>query len=533
MPDISGIEGLAEIHRLEKELAAAHARIRGFGNSGLKDGHADEATRLSWNDPDLALAKDDLAPPPKFDWAAVPPAWCDWLKGTAADCSAPVDFTAASLICAAGAVLGNVRRASPWPSWVVHPFLWFALVGPSSAMKTPAIIPFKTGLMVTQNNAMTGLPGQLREWEEKREAATLKLEAWKKEYKAAVAAGATAPKKPEEADAPRQPTPPRLVIVDASTEEAQMLLSRNHRGLILVRSELAAWMGQFDRYGGAGSDRGFYLEAYDGGSHTVDRIKHDGEAIQIPYCSLAILGGTQPDKLRGIFSGPDDGLAERFAYIWADTVPPSRPAVKGMQDRAGALLRAFGRLRSLQWGQAGTGAPIPKIIGFTKDGLDILDKVRVESASENRQGLLHNWRGKNPGRLLSLALVLEYLEWATKPDDTPEPEIISIEAVKRAADYIDYLDAMMVRSLGELAISEAQRHAAAIGRMIIETRAAEINERALYQSQNFRPLRDKKLRAEVFGELEIAGWTRPKKAAATGGRRSNDWEVNPQLLRVR
>jgi hypothetical protein len=103
--------------------------------------------------------------------------------------------------------------------------------------------------------------------------------------------------------------------------------------------------------------------------------------------------------------------------------------------------------------------------------------------------------------------------------------------MQRAAGYIDYLDAMMVRALGELAVSEAQRVAALIAHMIVEERPAEINERNLYQRTGFSKLRDKKFRDDVLAELEEAGWLRRRKVApgGQGGRPSSSLDVNPQL----
>jgi Protein of unknown function (DUF3987) len=230
---------MSAYRRDPKELAdeiVAKRRGNGTGGGGKEDSRP-------WPELDMALAQDDRAPPPEFDWEAIPPSWHDWVKGTAEDCSAPVDFSAGNLIATGAAVIGNVRRVSPWPSWVQHPLLWVGLVGHPSSMKTPSMDPFKAAMMIIQQEAMAGLSDSLRLWETKREEAALKLEAWKKDVKTAVGLKNEPPKKPQEADVPPQPTPPRLVIVDATTEEAVNLLSRNHRGLVLMRSELSGWIG--------------------------------------------------------------------------------------------------------------------------------------------------------------------------------------------------------------------------------------------------------------------------------------------------
>jgi hypothetical protein len=352
--------------KLAEEVAAKQAAARASrADSGDKDDN-----RL-WPGLDTDLVKDDCARPPEFDDSVLSPMWLEWARRTAEDCSAPIDYVVGGLIGAASAAVGNTRRVSPWPGWVEHPFIWVALIGLPSSGKSPALAPIKTALMAIENEAMPGHAEAVRRWEAEREEAATKLEAWKKEVKAAVGMRNNAPVKPTDADVPRQPTPERLVIVDATTEEAENLLSRNPRGLVLIRSELSGWIGQLDRYGGSGTDRAFYLESYDGGSHTVDRVKHSGEPVQIRYCSLANIGGFQPDKLRTVLSGPDDGLAERFVYIWPDPILPRRPNSQGADERAGFLLRIFRRLRSLDWGRDGRGNPIPKIVGVDEGGSSI------------------------------------------------------------------------------------------------------------------------------------------------------------------
>jgi hypothetical protein len=71
-----------------------------------------------------------------------------------------------------------------------------------------------------------------------------------------------------------------------------------------------------DKYGGgkaANSDRAFWLEAYNGGPHIVDRIKRGTQAVE--NLSASILGGIQPDKLAEIYGLTNDGLLQRFIPV--------------------------------------------------------------------------------------------------------------------------------------------------------------------------------------------------------------------------
>jgi hypothetical protein len=109
--------------------------------------------------------------------------------------------------------------------------------------------------------------------------------------------------------------------MDTSTEALQRLLADNPRGLLHVRDELAGWLGSFDRYGGNGADRSFYLECWNGGAYVSDRIKFNGVPLRIKHTSLAILGGIVPDRLRAALADADDGLPARFIFVWPDPVP--------------------------------------------------------------------------------------------------------------------------------------------------------------------------------------------------------------------
>jgi putative DNA primase/helicase len=364
---------------------------------------------------------------------------------------------------------------------------------------------------------------------EKKEAAGAAWRQWQSEVKQAVANGETLPSMPKDAQELEEPNAPRVMIADASTEEVAKLLARNHHGLVLVRSELSGWLGQFDRYGGAGADRAFYLETWDGGSHVIDRVKFNGVPLRVPYASLAIVGSLQPDHLRKVFDGINDGLAARFIYVWPTPVPPQRPDRLGAEGRIRTLRDAFAKLRRLNWDCDDSGDPVPMILRLEESALKILDKVREEAFEANQTrgaGLMTGWRGKNPGRLLRLALVFELLQWAVVGDT--EPMSISAEMTARAADFLDYSTSMMGHVFRDLLVTDADRDVASLARLIKASSATLLNEREIYQKEGFHRLRDKKHRENVFAKLVEAGWIR-RADAPTGGRPRGDWNVNPKV----
>src|SRR4029453_19596824 len=90
---------------------------------------------------------------------------------------------------------------------------------------------------------------------------------------------------------PPEPSRPRLRAADATIEALAALLAGNARGLIYQRDEIAGWIGNMDRYGGAGGDRAFWIEAYGGRSYTVDSVKKGGKPQKISPPSRFRLGG--------------------------------------------------------------------------------------------------------------------------------------------------------------------------------------------------------------------------------------------------
>jgi uncharacterized protein DUF3987 len=210
---------------------------------------------------------------------------------------------------------------------------------------------------------------------------------------------------------------------------------RSRKGLLFFRAELAGWFGGFGRYSGSGADRAFWIEAYGGRQFTIDRVKHP-QPIVIPHLSIAVLGGTQPDRLLDLLHSPDDGLQARFLWLWPDKVPPRRPT---RCPNAAAALEAFRRLAELRLvlGGAGDERPRPLICPLEDDAAALFDQWRCEHAAIEVFGALASAYGKAPGHLLRLAVVLEHLWWADSAGYAAPPSRISLQAVHAAAALIE------------------------------------------------------------------------------------------------
>src|SRR4051812_35343059 len=99
-------------------------------------------------------------------------------------------------------------------------------------------------------------PDRHRDWQATAERAEASREAWEKDVRAALKGGPTAPLPPD--PVPEEPQAPRLRQNDITIEKvATLLATAAPKGLLIVRDELAGWLGGMNQYHDAG--RAFWI----------------------------------------------------------------------------------------------------------------------------------------------------------------------------------------------------------------------------------------------------------------------------------
>ena len=99
-----------------------------------------------------------------------------------------------------------------------------------------------------------------------------------------------------------RPVCQRFTCTDVTVEAAAVLLADARRGLLLIRDELAGWVGGFDQYkgGGRGADTAHWLTIYGARDLLVDRKNGDRQTIFVRRAAVSIVGGIQPETLRRV-----------------------------------------------------------------------------------------------------------------------------------------------------------------------------------------------------------------------------------------
>jgi len=482
-----------------------------------------------WPEPDMTILSPHREPAPALPLEHFGGYWSYWTGAAGESKGAAADFVLGPLLALAGAMLANVRRASPWPGWVETPIINTALVDLPSSGKSPARDAVLEIARAIEKASNGDLHERQRDYDTKAMEYKLRLALWEKEAKKAAADGYPPPARPDDLVAPDPPRRRRLVLADVTTEKAARLAHDNPRGLFLARDELAGWLGALDKYGGA-SDRPFWLEAYDGGHFVADRVKDGDTPIQVDHLAIGITGGVQPDRLAStMLVGDDDGLAARFLYLWPERVPPRRPTRSADPASARAALE---RLRSLPFDTDEEGKQRWRLVPFSAEAAARMQewRERVAGWEPEAHGLLLSWMGKLPGMAARLALVLEYLWWCGDRPEEQEPAEVGERAMLAALDLLEgYFLPMTRRAFGDAALPEAERDAIALARWIRANDPETVNARALRHA-GAMPTREPERYDAALKELHDAGWVRPAPSKRSGpGRKPKDWEVSPAI----
>ena len=201
-----------------------------------------------------------------------------------------------------------------------------------------------------------------------------------------------------------------------------------------------------DQYkaGGKGSDRQFWLSAWNSDPITVDR-KGEPEVLMVSEPFVGISGGIQPEILKGLSRGPQDGMLDRFLCAYPEPVAPGWREAHITEAAELRYANLYKQLRMRHLDSDEFGDPLPQKLVFSPSAKAVLiDAINEHAREMCRPGFPASLKGvygkleAYTGRLcLLLAMARAVVENA--------PEQVEPRDVVAAMVLIDYFKHMARR----------------------------------------------------------------------------------------
>ena len=491
-----------------------------------------------WDDPDWTLLDDRRGELPDFPVDVLTPAWQEWLLRACHGAGVRPEHIAVPLIGVASSLIGTARRVRASTSWSEPMTLWACVVADSGDRKTPGLNVTRRALdLIEKNNSAATSAKRLAHATLAQKAKEV-IKQWKQDREAALKASPPRepPPIPTEAIDPGNFIEPLLYATDPTIERLAALLQARPRGMVLIRDELAGLFANMSRYSG-GSDRPFWLEAWNGGRHVVERVSG---SIVIEHLLVGVIGCFQPDKLARSFAGDEDGMYGRFLYAWP-SAPDYRPLTNEAAEVEPELQSALTALIRLP-SEDVEGAFTPQTICLSDGAIAEFEVFRkwVDNTKRGLDGHERQWLVKGETVVLRLAGTLAYLAWAISLGAPPtngldgitgalEPKTIDEQFMTAAIRlWHDFFWPHARAALRQIGSSDRHREARRALRWIKVHGKREVSREDIRREALGQKLDAEQTQGLLDG-LEKAGWAK-KDTAKTGGRSKHRWTINPRLF---
>jgi Protein of unknown function (DUF3987) len=321
---------------------------------------------------------------------------------------------------------------------------------------------------------------------------------------------------------------PRLYVSDATIERHAVLLQARPRGMLLMTDELAGTFLNMGRYSN-GSDKEFWLEAWNGHPYVVERM---GRApVKIDHLLIGMTGGLQPDKLARSFEGDSDGMHARVLFAW-----PEEPAFQSLSDDVTEvepeLQNALCRIVDLPAGEDDVFAP--RDVGLSAEARTQFEEFRYfqHRGKDALDGREREWWAKGPSQVLRLSGTLCFLDWAM--EGGPEPQTVEARFIEAAVRlWRDYFWPHSRAAMRLIGLTDHHAEARRVLRWLKAGNHQVVSREEVRCEALTRRLDADEVQTIIDG-LARAGWVREVTAKAEGrGRPARRWEVNPRLFSFR
>jgi hypothetical protein len=482
-----------------------------------------------WDDPDWSLLDTQRGSLPEFPLEVLSPNLQEVIRRTSNGAGVTPAHVVVPLLGISSGLIGYSRRIKATTSWVQPATCWTALVGYSGTGKTPGHNVTRRAAKEVERLRKKDEEKRKRDHETKQQAAKAAYDNWKRQVKEATEAGIpTTLEMPEAAVDPGKYVPIRLVVNDGTIERLAELLQARPHGIVLVRDELAALFMNMSRYSG-GQDDEFWLEAWNGEPHTVERM---GRMLAVDHLLIGLVGGMQPDKLVASFEGDHDGKYARVLFAW-----PDEPVWLGLSNDATEIdtdiVNIISRILTLAEFTE-EGGLIPRFITLDADAARGFAQFaqfahREKDAFEGRE---REWFAKATAHVLRLANTLTFVEWALTTDTT-KPAAVNNATMQAAIRLVrDYFWPHARACLRLIGLTERHTDARRVLLWIRAKGKSEVSREEIRRDALSQRL-DANETTNLLKALCKSGWLREEVTAPgpQGGKPARRWLVNPKLLK--
>ncbi|MDR3158743.1 MAG: DUF3987 domain-containing protein [Zoogloeaceae bacterium] len=448
-----------------------------------------------------------------------------WVADAAERARFRPEFAAAPCMVALGSLIGRKLgiRLKQRDDWTEYANVWGAIIGPPSALKSPAMRDALRPFKVLQMKADEECRDAMTEYEIGAERSRIQKSAKKK------AAGKALAKDPSAdidltCDEPDKPIPRTYWTSDATAERLGELLAENPNGLLVERDELSSFLVKLEEETQA-TARGLYLSGWSGKEgYRFDRI---GRGVtSLPRFALSIVGGIQPGPLsryvRSAYHGERaDGLLQRFQLlVWPDAETfayvdhfPDKEAKEKVHS---LFLRAdtFDPEAIGQHDGFGNDPPFLRLSDeaqgmFVEWYSDFMRERRDAEAGEENPALAAHF-GKYPGLVGKLALILHIA-------DDPDGKQVSRRTLTKALGWLQYLEPHARRVYHAVEHPETGAAKLLLARLRRGELPLSFSARDVYR-KCWQGLSDREAVKKACRLLLDYGWLVELAADATGGR---------------
>lgn len=305
---------------------------------------------------------------------------------------------------------------------------------------------------------------------------------------------------------PSKPAVRQIIAQDTTTEALAMTLVDNPGGVLCLFDELAEFFGQMDAYRATGGkDKAFWLESYNGGAKSIDRITRG--RIRVPNLSTCILGGIQPAPMRAQASKMvDDGLLQRFMVVIAQS--SDEPEQDREPNRA--AMDAYNSI--IEWMAAERGDP-NRPVTLSEAARCVMDRVnerlRGFSKLESIPLRMRYQLGKWQGLFCRLALTFHAIECASSAVSHTRP--VTGDTAERVERFMfDYLYRHLWTFYDDILGSGSTiEHVQWVAGHLLANGLKEVTSSVVFRSYKAWRSLPKDLQRGVMQFLEMSGWLIP------------------------